>query len=204
MKRVLTIIGLLLFVALLAWSQPKPQVPKQRQVLALYEQFVSVDQKLQQLESRSDELEKELKPFLESDSALNQLSGFAMLVGAFKAWIPQIKDALEEEDSIISKLVTASTGLTGDAGRHSDEGVRLLREQHVYLRQQLSLEEQLAKDITDALRSIREDRLADLPDILNERQFDARLKQMAELEQKEELVRARAKDAFSRLKATLK
>ncbi len=204
MKRVLTALGLLLLVVFSASPQTKSEASKQRQVLVLYEQFASVDRKLVQLEKRSNELEKELGSFLESDSALNRLSGVAMLVGAFKAWIPQTKDAIEEEDALITKLVTRSTGLTGEAGRYADEGVRLLREQHVYLQQGLGIAEQLAKDMTALLRSIREDRLADLPEILNEQEFNAQLKAIDELDQKQELARARAKDAFARLKASVK
>ncbi len=204
MKRVLAALGLFLLVVFCASPQTKSEASKQRQVLVLYEQFASVDHKLVQLEKRSDELEKELGSFLESDSALNRLSGVAMLVGAFKAWIPQMKDALTEENLVITKLVTTSTGLTGDAGRYADEGVRLLREQHVYLQQGIGLAEQLAKDMTQALRSIREDRLADLSEILNEGEFSAQLKAIGDLDQKQELARARAKDAFARLKASVK
>jgi hypothetical protein len=196
--------ALVVLMTMPAWPQAKPQTSKLHAVLDQYAEFLSVDQKLEQLQSRSDELDKEMGAFFESESALNRLSGLAMYVGALKAWIPEIKDYLAEEDSQITKLVTLSTGLGGDAGRYADEGVRLLRERHVYLRQQLDLLDGLAKDMVSTLRGIREDRISDLPELLNGEEFSAKLKTTEELERKEQLVLAQAKDAFSRLKAASK
>ena len=204
MKKMLAFLGLSLIAIVPLWPQTKPQPSKNREVLALYETFVIVDERLRQLEHHSQQLDKDLKPFLESDSALNQLTRAAMLVGALKAWIPEIRDLVAEEDSLITKLVTSSAGLTGDSGRHADEGIRLLREQHVYLKQSLDHMERLVEQMLELFRTIREDRLADLPELLDERQFAAELKAIEELDQKQELVLARAKDAFLRLKATLK
>ncbi len=204
MRRVTSLLVLSVFALIPAWSQTKSETSKQREVLTLYGKFVEVEQRLQQLEKRSTELQKDLDAFLESDSPLKQLAGVAMLVGALKAWSPEIRDAIAEEDSLITKLVTASAGVTGDAQRHADEGVRLLREQHVYLKQSLDLYDELVKDLTQALRVIGEERLADFPEILDEQHFKARLKTIEELDQKQELTRARAKDAFSRLKAIAK
>ena len=162
MKRALVVLGLTILATLNVWPQTKTPASKTHEVLSLYEKFLGVDERVHRLEKESKELQKELNSFLESDSPLNQLTGAAMLVGALKAWIPQSKDLLTEEDSLITKLVTTSTGLTGDAGRYADEGVRLLREQQVYLKQGLDKAEKLAASMVDLLRSVREDRVADL------------------------------------------
>ena len=204
MKRMLIVVALVLSMLAPAWPQTKPQASKTRDVLGLYEKFLAVEEKLDRLDKRFQQLEKDLKPFVESDSALNQLAGAAMMVGALKLWILEARELATEEDSLIARLVTASSSLMGDSGRHADEGVRLLREQHVYLKQGIERAERLIAQMTDLFRSIREDRLADLPELLDEREFAAQIKAIDELEQRRELVLARGKDAFLRFKATSK
>ena len=204
MERGSAVLGVLLLVTVPVWPQTKPQASKGREVLNLYEKFLAIDERFNQMEKRSQQLEKDLKPFLESESALNQFTGAAMWVGALKVSIPEARDLAAEEDSIITKLVTSSTGLTGDAGRHADEGIRLLREQHVYVQQGLDRAVRLVEQMTGLFRSAREDRVADLPQLWDEEQFAAELKAIDELDQKQKLIVARAKDAFLRVKAATK
>ncbi len=204
MNRMVAKLGLCMLVVLPLWSQTASQQSKRLQVLGTYERFMEADRKVQQLQSRTQELKKEFDPFLESESALNRFAGAALLVGALRAWIPELKDYLAEEDALITKMVTSSAGLTGDAGRYADEGVRLLRERHVYQKQALEIAESLAKDSLKLLRGIREDRLSDLSDLLDEQDFGANLKTMDDLDRKADLTLAQAKDAFARVKAASK
>ncbi len=204
MNRMVAKFGLCMVVVLPLWSQTASQQSKRVQVLGTYEKFMEVDAKFQQLQSRSQELEKEFEVFLESESALNQFVGVALLVGALKAWLPEVKGYLAEEDTLITKLVTSSAGLTPGAGRYADEGVRLLRERHVYQKQGWELAESLAKDTLKLLRGIREDRLSDISALLDEEQFRANLKTIDELDRKADLALAQAKDAFARVKAASK
>ncbi len=204
MNRMVAKLGLCMLVVLPLWSQTASQQSKRLQVLGTYERFMEADRKVQQLQSRTQELKKEFDPFLESESALNRFAGAALLVGALRAWIPELKDYLAEEDALITKMVTSSAGLTGDAGRYADEGVRLLRERHVYQKQALEIAESLAKDSLKLLRGIREDRLSDLSDLLDEQDFGANLKTTDDLDRKADLTLAQAKDAFARVKAASK
>jgi len=204
MKVLVSFVGLCLLAALPAWSQNQPQTSKRRAVLELYDRVLALEEKFQKRETHSQELQKEIDTFLESDSALNHLAGVAMFVGALKAWIPDIKANLAEEDSLITNLVASSTGLAGDAKAYADEGVRLLREKHVYATQEFGLAQEITNDLTRLLRGIREDRLAELPELLDEQQFAQKLKAMDDLGRKEGLAFAQAKDAFTRLKAASK
>jgi hypothetical protein len=204
MKRSLLAIVLVFLAVPPAGAQTKSQAPKVDEVLRAYEKLISVHQRLQQLDSGSQELQKEFGAFLESDSTVHRLIGFAMFVGALKAWVPEIKSIVTEEDSLITELVTASSRLTGDPARNADEGVRLLREQQVYLQQNATRTSSLLDGMTDSLRSVREETLADFPAQLEQQQLDSQLRAIDELDQKQELTFARAKDAFSRFKATMK
>ena len=204
MKRSLLAIVLVFLAVPPADPQTKSQASKANEVLRAYEKLISVHQRAQQLDSRSQELQKELKAFFESDSEVHRLIGFAMFVGALKAWVPEIKSLVTEEDSLITELVTASSGLTGDAARHADEGVRLLREQQVYSQQSATRASSLLDGMMELLRSIREESLADFSAQLERQELDSQLKIIDELDQKQELTFARAKDAFSRFKATMK
>lgn len=202
MKRVAFLVTVCVLVAAPAWGQTKPQASKQREVLALYDRFLAVEQRLELLETRMKEVEKDVEPFLQSESPLTRVSGLAMYVGAVRFALPEIRDMVAEEDSLITKLVTASTGLTGERARHADEGVRQLREQHVYLQRGLRLGEQLVGALTGLLRSLGEGQL-DEAGLQSELQRIAEIvKQMDELDEKQELVTAQAKDAFTRLKTT--
>ncbi len=204
MKRAFLVLGLVFVVILPAWPQTQTQTSKTRQILRLYEKFLSVDSRVRQIEKESDELENDLRPFLESESWLNQMTGTAMVVGALKVWLIQLRKLEAEEDSLITQLVSSTVGMTGDAAQHADEGVRLLREQQVYLKQGIDRAERLTKEMTELFRSVREDRLGELEEAFSEEKFAAELKALDELDQKQELVLARAKDAFLRLRATLR
>ena len=204
MKCSLVVFELLILAAPAVTLAAKPQVSKSHEVLRLYEKIVSVHQKLEQLQSRSQQLQKDVDMFLGSESEVQRLIGLGMLLGALRAWVPEIKDSVAEEDFLITQLVKASTGPTGEAARHADEGVRLLREQQVYRQQSTTRAEALIDGMTETLRSVREESLANLPALLEQQQFDAQLKAIDDLDQKQELTFARAKDAFSRLKAASK
>lgn len=187
-----------------AFAQARPTSSKLREVLDLYEKFTSVDQRLEHYDKHVQQLEKDLGRFLESESPLNQLIGRAIQLGTWKISILETGEAIQEEDSIITELVRASTGLTGEAARHADEGIRLLREQHVYLQRELRLTEGSTNRLTEIFRSIKEDNLDKLEELLQNQRLDSDFKELSELDQKRELIFVQAKDAFTRLRAALK